>query len=215
MKTFIRIHSEQQEALPAPFTPADDVRGNPEIVRQFLSEYTREGDLVFDPFAGFGTTIITAESMNRRVLGIEYDKQRCNYIRERLHSPQNLIHGDARQLSVYNLPQIDFCMTSPPYMHREDPEDPFTAYQSIGRGYNAYLEDIREIYIQIGKLLTDKATAIVEVSNLKRSGRVTTLAWDVADVVSKVLHFKGEVIVEWDPTHAFGYDHSYCLIFSK
>jgi hypothetical protein len=28
-----------------------------------------------------------------------------------------------------------------------------------------------------------------------------------------VLRFEGEVVVDWEPTYGFGYDHSYCLVF--
>jgi hypothetical protein len=215
LRTYIKVRNEQHKTLPEPFTPNDDVRANPALIRKFLDEYTRAGDLVFDPFAGFGTTLITAEEMGRRVCGIEYLPERCAYIRDRLSSPDAILLGDARQLASYNLPRIDFSMTPPPFMHREDPEDPFSAYQDIGRGYDAYLTDIREIYRQMRPMMTETATAVLEVWNLKRSDRITPLAWDVADVISQVLDFKGEVVVEWEPASAFGYDHIYCLIFSR
>src|SRR5690242_2678757 len=153
MKTYLQVRNEQRETLPEPFTHKDDVRGSRDVVRAFLAEYTGVGDFVFDPFAGFGTTLFVAEEMGRRVRGIEYVPERCTYIRERLRSPEALIQGDARQLASYNLPRIDFSLTSPPYMHRDDPEDPFTAYQAPGRSYDAYLADIREIYRQIGQLM--------------------------------------------------------------
>jgi len=31
------------------------------------------------------------------------------------------------------------------YMHREDPEDPFSAYQVCGRDYDTYLASVRDI----------------------------------------------------------------------
>ena len=40
----------------------DDVRYAGELVRYFLDLYTQPGDIVFDPFAGFGTTLYTAEA---------------------------------------------------------------------------------------------------------------------------------------------------------
>ena len=58
------------------------------------------------------------------------------------------------------------------------------------------------------------ARVVIEVSNLKGSEGVTTLAWDVARAVSKVLHFEGEIVVAWDH-YGYGYDHSYCLLFTK
>lgn len=57
----------------------------------------------------------------------------------------------------------------------------------------------------------------MEVANLRDAGGrgpVTPLAWDVARAVGEVLRFEGEVVVEWEPTYGYGYDHSYCLVFS-
>jgi hypothetical protein len=214
MKTCIRLRNEQSEGLPESFAH-DDVRYPPELVQTFLAEYTHPGDLVFDPFAGFGTTLRVAEEMGRRASGIEYDPERCAYIRSRLHQPEVLLQGDARRLATYNLPCINFTLSSPPYMHHDDPQDPFAAYQEPGRGYDAYLADLQEIYRQIGLLMSETAVAVVEVSNLKKPGSVTPLAWDIAHAISHVLHFQGEVVVQWEPTYGYGYDHSYCLLFTR
>ncbi len=55
---------------------------------------------------------------------------------------------------------------------------------------------------------------MVEVANLKKMGAVTPLAWDIARAISQVLRFEGGIVVAWEPTYGYGYDHSYCLIFS-
>ncbi len=64
MKTFLQLTHRQ----PAPLPPAfqhDDVRYAPELVQIFLEEYTRPGQLVFDPFAGFGATLVVAEALDQ------------------------------------------------------------------------------------------------------------------------------------------------------
>ena len=214
MKTYLHLPNTQLDILPEPFA-RDDVRYPPELVRTFLAEYTRAGEIVFDPFAGFGTTLRVAEEMGRRAVGLEYEQKRWAYARSRLLHPESLLHGDARRLADYALPRIDCTITSPPYMNRDDPEDPLAAYQEPGRGYDAYLADLQAIYRQIALLMTETARAVIEVANLKRSGTVTPLAWDVAYALSQVLHFEGEIVVEWEPTYGYGYDHSYCLLFTR
>ena len=43
----------------------------PAIPRAFIREFTKEGDLVFDPFSGSGTTALEAKYANRNFAGIE------------------------------------------------------------------------------------------------------------------------------------------------
>lgn len=214
MRTYFELPNEQDEELPAEFA-GDDVRYTPALVRTFLAEYTRPGDLIFDPFVGYGTTLCVAEEMGRRACGLEYDRPRWAYTRARLRDPSALVCGDARRLSTYGFARADFSMTSPPYMSRDDRTDPLTAYADVGRGYEAYLADMQEIYRQVGLLLADGARAVVEVANLKSDGGLTPLAWDLARAIGEVLRFEREVVVGWRPTYGYGYDHSYCLVFTR
>jgi site-specific DNA-methyltransferase (adenine-specific) len=43
-------------------------------VRRALVACTREGDLVFDPFAGSGTTAVAAKELNRSFVGAELER---------------------------------------------------------------------------------------------------------------------------------------------
>ncbi|MFX0091306.1 MAG: hypothetical protein ACFFBD_06035 [Candidatus Hodarchaeota archaeon] len=115
---------------------------------------------------------------------------------------------------------MDFAISSPPYMHELDLEYyALTAYITVGT-YEQYLTELQEIYAKVRNILKPDAIVVLEVSNLKREGeKITTLAWDVAKAISKVLYFEGEVVVGWKGkntetgTYGCGYDHSYCLIF--
>jgi DNA modification methylase len=214
LKTFIVLKNEKRSELPSDIK-GPDIRFSENLVEYFLNEFTREGDFVFDPFAGFGTTMRVAEAMNRMPYGLEYNSWRCEYARSRLGNPDHLVHGDARRLATYEFPPFDFSITSPPYMGKSDQENPFTDYSSEGAGYEQYLSDIGEIYSQMGAMMKSNARVVMEVSNLKLYDGLTTLAWDIAREVSKVLSFEGEIVIGWEETYGFGYDHSYCLVFKK
>lgn len=213
MKSYLRLRNEPRTELPPEFR-GDDVRYPESLVEAFLREYTREGDTVLDPFAGFGTTLLVAEALGRVPVGIEYNRARCDYVRARLQPSGRILQGDARRLAAYDLPAINFSMTSPPYMNQADREDPLSAYSTEGKGYAQYLAELRSVYRQIAGLMKEGARSVIEVANLKREG-VTRLAWDVAGEVAKELVFEGEVVVCWEPTYGYGYDHSYCLVFRK
>ena len=212
MKTYLHLEMTQSQSLPAGYED-DDVRYPEALVEHFLNEYTKPGDAVLDPFAGYGTTLIVAERLGRIPFGIELTERKVSFARSRLSRPEHLIHGDARHLAAIELPAIDFSMTSPPYMAKGDLDDPFTDYRSKGHGYAAYLSDIRSICAQLRNHMKPAATIVLEVANLKLDGQVTTLAWDVAQEISTVLRFEGEVVVCWD-RYGYGYDHSYCLVYS-
>lgn len=212
MKTYYSLEHAHPEELPGALRD-DDVRYPPGLVQLFLDDYTNPGERVLDPFAGYGTTLITAQAAGRLPYGVELDEAKVNYTRARLDQPENLIHGDARRLATYALPQFNFSMTSPPFATLDDASDPLSDYTAKGAGYRAYLRDMGHIYAQLRNLMTPAGVVVIEVSNLKQHGRVTTLAWDLGAEIASVLHFEGEVVICWDE-YGYGYDHSYCLVYS-
>lgn len=49
-----------------------------------IEAFSRPGDLVLDPFAGSGSSLVAAASLGRRYLGIELESRYCAVARERL-----------------------------------------------------------------------------------------------------------------------------------
>lgn len=50
----------------------------------FIENLTRPNDLILEPFAGGGTTLVAAKRMKRRCIGIEIDEKHVNTIKARL-----------------------------------------------------------------------------------------------------------------------------------
>jgi len=213
MPTYLHLTNANRRVLPPEFRE-DDVRYPETLVEHFLNEFTRPGDIVLDPFAGYGTTLLVAEELGRVGYGIEFNERKARYVQGLLPHPERLVHGDARRLAEYGFPSIDLCLTSPPYTTRTDDDNPFTDYTEKGQGYAAYLREFGNIFVQVAHLMKPSARVVIEIANLKDESGVTPLAWDVAAEVSKILHFEGETIICWD-RYGYGYDHSYCLEFSK
>jgi site-specific DNA-methyltransferase (adenine-specific) len=55
-----------------------------ELPYRLIKLYTWDGDVVLDPFAGSGTTLVVGVELNRKVIGIEIEKRFCELIVKRL-----------------------------------------------------------------------------------------------------------------------------------
>lgn len=205
--------------LPRPDRPPGydhDVEFSEALVEHFVAEFSQPGDVVFDPFVGFGTTLVVAERMGRKGVGIEMRPERADLCRTRVADGASVITGDARELRTLGIGPVDFSMTSPPYMTKDNhPENPLNAYRSLDGDYERYLADLRDVYVQVAELLKPDGVAVVNVATIRFGGPdITPLAWDVGRVLSEVLHFEGEVVVCHDIEPA-ELTNDYCLVFRQ
>ena len=56
-------------------------------MRWFLDKFTKENDLVLDPFMGSGTTAVACKQKNRRYIGFEIDPKQIELANKRLSYP--------------------------------------------------------------------------------------------------------------------------------
>ena len=78
------------------------------LLRIILSS-TKVGDVVFDPFAGTGTTLVVAEQLKRKSVGIEIDKDNAEGIKNRLENisqSDNIIKYYKEYVHTENLKEI-------------------------------------------------------------------------------------------------------------
>jgi len=54
------------------------------LLAKLILASTKQGDLVFDPFMGVGSSIVTAKKLGRKFLGIEIEKEYCLLAAKRL-----------------------------------------------------------------------------------------------------------------------------------
>jgi tRNA G10 N-methylase Trm11 len=193
----------------------DPVHFPESLVEAVINEYTTPGQRVLDPFAGYGTTLVVAERMGRRAIGVELLPQRADLIRTRVAADAEVVTGDARNLTALISGPIDLCVTSPPYMTATGhPQNPFTAYQSLDGDYEHYLADIGSTFGQVAALLRPGGHAVINVANLQTGSTMTPLAWDVARTVAEHLVLRQEVFLCWDQQPA-GVSGDYCLVFQR
>lgn len=105
-------------------THKGDYRGNcpPQVPRNLILKYTREEDIVLDPFCGSGTTMIECKLLNRKGIGIDVNvdalklaKSRLNFEYNTTYEPK-LIKADSTNLQrIIPNEKIDFIFAHPPY----------------------------------------------------------------------------------------------------
>lgn len=54
------------------------------LVEKILINFSNEGDVVYDPFAGSGTTGVVAKKLNRKFIGSEILKEYADLARKRI-----------------------------------------------------------------------------------------------------------------------------------
>lgn len=105
-------------------THKGDYRGNcpPQVPRNLLLKYTKENDIVLDPFCGSGTTLIECKLLNRKGIGIDVNLNALKIAKERLdfkyknNFEPKLLKADSTNLkNLIPNEKIDFIFAHPPY----------------------------------------------------------------------------------------------------
>jgi DNA modification methylase len=203
-------------AVERPEGTEDDIHFTEALASSVIAHVTKPGDLVLDPFAGYGTTVAVAERMGRRAIGIELVPEHLELARRRTGGSGTLILGDARELSRYVDPPVDLVLTSPPYMAGANhPENPLTGYATTDGEYAVYLGELGVIFAQAATLLRPGGRIVVNVANVVATdGTVTPLASDLAAVIDQHVPLLGITTLHWDEPPA-GLDGDCLLWFAR
>ncbi len=179
----------------------------PATVDHVIERCSAPGDLVFDPFAGFGTTLLRAVALGRRALGIELLPERVALLRRRVPEA-DVVEGDARDLlgvladaAMPGAPQgrVDLVLTSPPYMTETDHDaDPLTGYEEDTGDYPRYLRELGLVAAQCARLVAPGGFVVWNVADIHHRGHTTHLVADCARVLGAHLTWVGTTTIEWD-----------------
>jgi len=223
------------------------------LAQEFIEFFTKRGQMVFDPMVGTGSTLLACLRSGRSGIGLELNPAYADIAREliaeereRLGPTVSDLHievltGDAADLQSFNLPQIDYVLTSPPYwdmLHargaetqrqRRDSSELDVTYSDdpadLGNisDYDEFLDRLVQIYAGLKSYLRPRSYLTVILKNVKKKGTIYPLAWDVARNLADVYTLKDERIWVQDniPLAPYGMGnawvsnihHHYCLQF--
>lgn len=208
---------------------ARDVLGARDIgwinqMRPFVRHFTAPGEGVFDPFCGFGSTLLAAAVEGRVGSGMEIDPARAALARERLRR-----HGMDGAIAVGSLPEqappqpFALCLSNVPYFGCRWPDASDGAQLYVQAHYAGYLQRLRAIFHAVREALPDRGHCIVMAENLRLDGRLLPLAWDVGTLLGSLFTACEERVLCYDRPGTplppgdsrSNRSHEYALVFRK
>lgn len=164
-------------------------RGNwaPQIPCNLIRLYSKEGDIVLDPMAGSGTTMIEAKSLGRK--GIAFDihpevvksaQDSCKFALAQKHFEPIIEQGDARDLKSLKDDSVDLIATHPPYLNiikygEKNVEGDLSAISSLFK----FCDEIEKVALECRRVLKPGKYCAILIGDTRRRRHYVPLAFSV------------------------------------
>lgn len=216
---------------PAPFMVED--------VKKLISMFTKKGMVVLDPFVGSGTTLIAADMLERKGIGIDLNPKYKNLYDERmnglvLEKNSEYLVGDALK-KVDEIGMVDYVVTSPPYhnilrnnskgtrnnngknyrMSARDGVEYYSEFENdLGNfeQYEDFLNALKEIMKKIYDHLNNKKYVSIIISDFTVEKKEICVQGDIVRIMTDIgYEFSGTTVLlqPVKPLYPFGYPYAY------
>ncbi|MGE5542177.1 MAG: DNA methyltransferase [Bacillota bacterium] len=198
------------------------------LAARCISLFTHEGELVLDPFAGSGTTLVASRDLNRNAVGFDLNPAYAALCRSRLaESPgggarQLVVCDDARNVPLYIQPgRVSLILTSPPYANllnrrrkNKSRRGDLRHNEQYGRveqysqdprdlgtlGIEDYASAMEEIFAGFLSLMRPRAHCVVNIPDMWWDNTRITLHIEVVEALRRA-GFELRNIIIWDRTN--------------
>ena len=193
-----------------------------ELCKRLIRIYTKEGDVVLDPFMGSGSVIVAARLLKRKGIGIDINcefvelakKRIKNYFLEewitesKIPKPE-LYCDDAINLLKYVKPEsVDLVITSPPYwmVHkrertadRKKPRPYSHLKRDLGNieDYDEFLNCLSEIFEKVKIVLKSGKWCVIIVMDIRFGDKFIPFHIDIINIMKKLDFILDDIII-WD-----------------
>lgn len=170
-------------------THNSNYRGNfaPQIARNIILKYSKEGDTILDPMVGSGTTLIETRLLNRKGIGIDINRNAIKLTLENLNFEgkyqytQLIKKGDVRNLKGIQDNSIDLIITHPPYLniieYSKDVEGDFSLISNVTEFCNEFEKGIKEFY----RVLKENSYCAILIGDIRKNCHYVPLAYYIME----------------------------------
>jgi DNA modification methylase len=197
------------------------------LPKKCIELFTHKGELVLDPFAGIGTTLIAAKDLERNAVGFDLNEKYVEFANKRLAELPQTLDG-TKQIEIcddaINIPKyleeetVSLCVTSPPYanmLNHERLNKSFRSdlrqnkhYKKVQQYSNnprdlgtmdvkQYTKELAKIFKAIRPLLKPKAHCVINVNDLWENNHRYPTHAYIIEAMEKVGYELRNIII-WD-----------------
>lgn len=210
----------------------------PELCSDIIKIFTKEEQIVLDPFAGVGGTLIGATLSKRKAIGIEINPKWVNIYKEvcKLEGieEQKIICGNSNEVLIELKEKkllFDFILTDVPYwqmdkvkkstgkfkrvneLQREKRKSKLDAFNDIiYKDKKEWLSNLKNIFLKSILLLKKNAYLAVFIGDMYNNGKYHFISSDLANMLMKINLTMKANIVWYDVSkslHVYGYLYEY------
>lgn len=223
-------HTVLERQHPAPFSFQD--------IARLIKFFTREGEVVLDPFCGVASTLKACALMERVGIGIELSSKwaklgRCRLKREvKGSSHQKILVADTREiLPKFATRSIDYIVTSPPYWNilSKKPDHKVkheriklglkTKYsknrKDLGniKNYDDFLHELAKCFNECYRVIKTKKYMTLVVSDFRHKSTYYPFHSDVIEIMNNVgFTLKGITILVQNQKSLYPYGYPYAYV---
>lgn len=171
-------------------THTSDWRGNwsPEVARNLILRYSKEGDVLLDSMIGGGTTAIEAKILNRNIIYSDVNQVALDRTKKSLNFKvdnkawQKGFKWDSRSLSKIKDETIDFVLTHPPYVDIiKYSEGKLVDDLSNIHDIEAFCDEMEKVAKEFYRVLKPGKFCAILVGDTRRQKMYQPLAYKVMD----------------------------------
>ncbi len=188
------------------------------LPERLIRIYSQEDELILDPFAGSGSTLIAAQNLKRYSVGVELSEKFIRLYKERKkklslfdnkeHEPI-LVKGDARDLHKFVEDEsVQLTITSPPYwdilnQKRTADNKEIRTYgdkeTDLGNitSYQDFLHALNEVFTSVYRATRKGGFCCVVVMDIRKKDKFYPFHLHIADFMSRIGYSLDDIII-WD-----------------